>query len=65
MKMKTHVVKRLRLLTYLKSRGYLPYRVQPDINNPAYNVWLYWETPELLNAIEDYYHSDEFLNRNN
>lgn len=61
--MKTYVCRRLRLLSYLKEKGYLPYRTQPDYRNPRFYVWLFEETPELLNAVEDYYHSDEFLNR--
>lgn len=65
MKKEVYVCRRLRLLNHLRNRGFLPYMTQPDIRNPRFNVWLYEETPELRNAIEDYYHSDEFLNRNN
>lgn len=60
----TYVCRRLRLASYLKERGFLPYRTQPDYKNPRFNVFLYNKTDALLEAVEDYYHSDEFLNRN-
>lgn len=63
MKKQIYVCRRLRLLNHLKSKGFLPYQTQPDINNPRFNVWLYEETPELRNAIEDYYNGEGFLNR--
>ena len=59
---KYYVCKRMRLLEYLKDRGFLPVRTEPDIHKPKYNVWIYENSPELADAIENYL--EQQANRN-
>lgn len=47
--------KRLRLLSYLKEKGFLPYATIPDSSNPRYNVWLFANSPALERAIDSYF----------
>ena len=54
---KTYVCKRLRLCNYLRERGFEPYSVAPDHNDPRYNVFLFAATPELNAAVIDYVNS--------
>lgn len=64
--MNYYICRKMRLLNWLCEHGHYPLRSQADIKgNPKFKVWVYESTPELLNCVEDYYHSDEFLNRNN
>lgn len=51
---KYYYCKRLRLLEYLKERGFLPIRTEPDIKNPKYSVWVFENSPELLDNIDGY-----------
>lgn len=52
----TYVCKRMRLLTYLKSKGYEPFLTVPDRWNPEYNVWLFDLTQRgFLDAIDEYF----------
>lgn len=50
-----YTCKRLRLLSFLKQRGFMPYETVPDVNNPAFNVWLFHNSPELREAVEEYF----------
>lgn len=50
-----YTCKRLRLLQFLKSKGFLPYLTLPDVSNPKYNIWQFKNTPELEEAIEEYF----------
>lgn len=50
-----YVCKRLRLLSYLYMRGFIPTAVMPDYENPAYNVWVFQNSPELESAIDEYF----------
>ena len=63
--MNYYICKKMRLLDYLCKHNHFPIREQVDIKNPKFKVWVYESTPELLQCVEDYYHSSEFLNRNN
>lgn len=54
-KAKYYTCKRLRMLEYLKSKGFIPYLTLPDVANPRYNVWRFENTPELEKAIEEYF----------
>lgn len=58
-----YVCRKLRLCTYLLKHGFEYVREAEDRDNPKYKIWLFVNTPELHIAIEDYYSSDEFLNR--
>lgn len=54
-KQEFYTCRRLRLLEYLKSKGFMPEITVPDANNPRYNVWKFRNTPELEDAIEEYF----------
>lgn len=51
----TYTCKRMRMLSYLKEHGFLPYVTVPDIKNPKYSVWLFNSSPELERCIENYF----------
>ncbi len=51
---KTYVCKRTRMAVYLLERGFQPYRIAPDKDNPVYSVYLFTATPELYKAVFDY-----------
>lgn len=53
-KLKTYVCKRARMATYLMERGFKPYKIAPDRDNPMYDVFLFTATPELYKAVTDY-----------
>ena len=63
--MNYYVCRKMRILDWLCRSGYQPLREQVDLRNTKYKVWIFESSPELLQCVEDYYHSDEFLNRNN
>lgn len=47
--------RRLRMVEWLRSKGFLPFTTIPDIKNPVYSVWLYDRTPELEAAVTEYF----------
>ena len=51
---KYYICKRLRMLEYLKSKGFLPIRTEPDIKNPKYSIWIFENSSELMDNIEQY-----------
>lgn len=51
---KTYVCKRSRLCTYLMSRGFAPYKITPDRDNPQYNVYLFTASPELHASVMEW-----------
>ncbi len=51
---KTYVCKRARMCDYLKTRGYIPYKIAPDKDNPNYSVFLFDGSPELYAAVTEY-----------
>lgn len=53
--MKLYVCKRIRLLGYLQNKGFQFIKTEVDRTNPKYNVWVFIETPELREAVEEYY----------
>lgn len=58
-----YVCKRMRMLEFLKKKGYLPVRTEPDIYNPKYNVWIFENSEGLADAIEEYLIEQENLNK--
>ena len=52
---KTYVCRKLFLYNFLTNRGFRPYRTAPDKWDCKKTVWLYDDTPEIRNAVEDYY----------
>ena len=49
-----YICKRLRMLEHLKNKGFLPVRTEPDIKNPRYSVWIFKNSIELSEAIDEY-----------
>ncbi len=47
--------KRLRLLDYLISKGFRAVGTMPDVRNPNYRVWKFENTPELEQALAEYF----------
>ena len=52
---KTYVCRRMRVLSHLLQNGFEPFAVSTDFNNPKYKVWLFTETKELRDSVEEYY----------
>lgn len=50
-----YTCKRLRLLHYLKERGFTPFETIPDPTNVKYSWWLFENTAELTTAVEEYF----------
>ncbi|MGE9970920.1 hypothetical protein [Candidatus Pseudoscillospira sp. SGI.172] len=51
MERRTYVCKRARMCSYLVDKGFMPYKIKPDCDNPKYNVYLFTATPELYRAV--------------
>ena len=47
--------KRLRLLSYLLDKGFEPVSEIPDPNNYKYKWWLFYNTKELEEALDEYF----------
>ena len=52
---KMYLCRRMRLCGFLLSIGFKYEKVVPDRYNPEFNCWLFKNTPELRNAVEEYY----------
>ena len=50
-----YVCRRMKLCSFLLSKGFKYERVEQDKFNPKYQVWIFKNTPELKLAIEEYY----------
>lgn len=50
-----YICKRLKLLDFLMKRGFEPIDTIPDAMNPKFRWWTFHKTPELMNAVEEYY----------
>jgi hypothetical protein len=53
--MKPYVVKRFRLYTHLKEKGFKEISIRPDKYNPKYFVWIFDYTDALKNEIDNFY----------
>lgn len=53
-KLRTYVCKRARMASFLMRKGFQPYKVTPDRDNPMYDVFLFTGTPELYQAVTEY-----------
>ena len=51
---KTYVCKRTRMAAFLMEKGFLPYRISPDRDNPVYSVYLFTASPALYSAVMEY-----------
>lgn len=45
----------MKLCGYLLNKGFNYEKIVPDKYNPKFNCWLFKNSPELKNAIEEYY----------
>lgn len=54
-KSKTYVCRKLYLYHLLTERGFVPFKVAPDKFNCKHTVWLYPDSPELRDTVEEYY----------
>jgi len=53
---KQYVCKRLRLLEYLKNKGYNPIKTIPDATNPKYNWFIFNSEEDGFNtALNEYF----------
>ncbi len=52
--MRTYVCKRARMCNFLRSKGFKPYKLAPDRDNPLYEVFLFTASPELYDAVMEY-----------
>ena len=58
-----YVCRKIRLCSYLLSKGF-QYEVETtDIKDPSRKVWLFKDSSELRKSIEDYYNRKEVINR--
>lgn len=53
--MSMYICRRLRLLTFLQAKGFQFASTMRDRKNPNFIVWMFVKTPELMEAVEDYY----------
>ena len=58
--MKYYVCRKIRLMVFLQKKGYNFIKIQEDRNNPDRVVWIFIDTPDLREAIEEYYNRDYF-----
>ena len=54
---KEYCCKRWRMLTYLMERGFTPIKVIPDATRVNYKNWIFENSPELEQVIEEYFNS--------
>ena len=54
---KIYVCRKIRLLNHLLNKGFMFIRTEKDKYRSNYNVWLFIDTLELRNSIEEYYSS--------
>jgi len=50
-----YLCRRMKLCGFLLKKGFTYEKIVPDRNNPKFNCWLFKNSPELRNAIEEYY----------
>lgn len=50
-----YLCRRMKLCGFLLKKGFKYEKVVPDKYKPNYNCWLFPMSPELKNAIEEYY----------
>ncbi len=52
---KVYRCKRYKLYAFLLAKGFEPYSVEVDNKNPRFINWMYGNTPELEDAIDEYF----------
>lgn len=51
----TYTCKRLRMLEYLKKKGYTPIATIPDPTNDRYNWWIFENSPTFEACVSEYF----------
>lgn len=54
-KQEYYTCKRLRLLIFLRNKGFMPEQTVPDVYNPKYMVWKFRNCPALEDAIDEWF----------
>lgn len=52
--------KKMRLYSFLLSKGFQCDHIEPSIKYPGRIVWVFKKSPELTSAVDEYYRSDYF-----
>lgn len=55
MKLKTYVCRKLFLYYFLTEKGFEPFKVVPDKYDCKKTIWLYTDSPELRDCVEEFY----------
>ena len=55
-----YVCRKMRLYNFLLSQGFQCDHIEPSIKHPGRIVWIFKNSPELILAVNEYYHSDYF-----
>lgn len=55
-----YVCSRMKLCSYLLEKGFKYKKTFKDKYNPKYNCWLFENTPELINAVNEYYSQKKY-----
>ena len=50
-----YLCRRMKLCAFLLKKGFKYEQIVQDKYNPKYNCWLFVQSPELRNAVEEYY----------
>lgn len=59
-----YVCRKMRLCSYLLSKGFEYIEKRKDKFNKKYDVWIFKSTPELFKTIEEYYEiNKDFCNK--
>lgn len=54
---KTYTCKRIRMLNYLRNKGFIPYETIAELENPKYLNWKFHNSPELEKVVYEYFDS--------
>lgn len=44
-----------RMLEFLRKKGFIPVQTLPDFFNPKYYIWKFEETPEFIEARDEWF----------
>mgnify|MGYP000860488386 CR=1 FL=1 len=47
--------KKLRVLEFLTAKGLKPFAEKQDMFNPKFSIWIFKNSPELYETVEEYY----------
>lgn len=47
--------KRTKLMAFLRMKGFIPFKVLPELYNPKYLNYYYYNSPELEDVITEYF----------